>query len=84
MRGTRWQRTMPVSYTHLDVYKRQTLAEAKRYYAEGHFLKGSMGPKIEAAIEYLEKTPHGQTLITNPENIERALNGETGTWIVNE
>ena len=41
-------------------------------------------PKIEAAIEYLEKTPHGQTLITNPENIERALNGETGTWIVNE
>ncbi len=63
---------------------RLTLAEAKRYYAEGHFLKGSMGPKIEAAIEYLEKTPHGQTLITNPENIERALNGETGTWIVNE
>lgn len=63
---------------------RLTLAEARRYYAEGHFLKGSMGPKIEAAIEYLEKTPHGQTLITNPENIERALNGETGTWIVNE
>jgi len=63
---------------------RLTLAEAKRYYAEGHFLKGSMGPKIEAAIAYLEKTPHGQTLITNPENIERALNGQTGTWIVNE
>lgn len=63
---------------------RLTLAEAKRYYAEGHFLKGSMGPKIEAAIEYLEKTPHGKALITNPENIERALAGETGTWIAHE
>ena len=63
---------------------RLTLAEAKRYHAEGHFLKGSMGPKIEAAIEYLEKTPHGQALITNPENIARALAGETGTWIANE
>ncbi len=60
---------------------RLTLDEAKRYYAEGHFLQGSMGPKIEAIIEYLEKTPHGKALITNPQNIERALDGETGTWI---
>ena len=63
---------------------RLTLAETKRYYAEGHFLKGSMGPKIEAAIEYLDKTPHGKALITNPENIERALAGDTGTWIVHQ
>jgi carbamate kinase len=59
---------------------RLTLAEAKRYLAEGHFAKGSMGPKIEAIIRYLE---HGgkQALITNPENIERALEGRTGTRI---
>ena len=60
---------------------RLTLDEAKQYYAEGHFLQGSMGPKIEAIIEYLEKTPHGKALITNPQNIQRALDGETGTWI---
>lgn len=58
-----------------------TLAEAKAYMAEGHFKKGSMLPKIQAIIEYLE---HGgkEALITNPENIERALAGETGTRIV--
>ena len=60
---------------------RMTLAEAKRYLAEGiHFAKGSMAPKIQAIIWYLEAGGK-QALITNPENIGRALNGETGTWI---
>ena len=59
-----------------------TLAEAKQYLAEGtHFAKGSMAPKIQAIIWYLEGGGK-QALITNPENIGRALNGETGTWIV--
>jgi len=58
-----------------------TLAEARRYQAEGHFAKGSMGPKIQAVIWYLERGGK-QALITNPENIGRALAGETGTWIV--
>ncbi|MGB8215033.1 MAG: carbamate kinase [Anaerolineales bacterium] len=59
-----------------------TLAEAKQYLAEGiHFAKGSMAPKIQAVIRYLEAGGK-QALITNPENIGRALNGETGTWIV--
>jgi carbamate kinase len=58
-----------------------TLAEAKAYLAEGiHFAKGSMAPKIQAAIWYLENGGK-QALITNPENIGRALKGETGTWI---
>jgi carbamate kinase len=63
---------------------RMTLAEAKQYMAEGkHFAKGSMSPKIQAIIWFLENG--GKTaLITNPENIGRALKGETGTWIVNE
>ncbi len=60
-----------------------TLAEAKRYLAEGtHFAKGSMAPKIQAIIWFLEANPKGKALITNPDNIGRALKGETGTWIV--
>ncbi len=60
---------------------RLTLAEARRYLQEGHFPAGSMGPKIQAIIEYLEGGGK-QALITNPENIERALRGETGTLVV--
>jgi carbamate kinase len=61
---------------------RMTLEEAKAYLAEGtHFAKGSMAPKIQAIIWYLENGGK-QALITNPENIGRALKGETGTWIV--
>lgn len=59
-----------------------TLAEAKQYLAEGtHFAKGSMAPKIQAIVWFLENGGK-QALITNPENIGRALKGETGTWIV--
>ncbi|HEY3343509.1 MAG TPA: carbamate kinase [Anaerolineaceae bacterium] len=61
---------------------KMTLAEAKQYLAEGtHFAKGSMAPKIQAIIWFLEAGGK-QALITNPENIGRALKGETGTWIV--
>ena len=61
---------------------KMTLAEAKAYLAEGtHFAKGSMAPKIQAVIWYLENGGK-EALITNPENIGRALKGETGTWIV--
>jgi carbamate kinase len=58
-----------------------SLAEARRYLAEGHFAKGSMEPKIRAVIGYLEQGGK-EALITSPENIERALAGETGTRIV--
>ena len=58
-----------------------TLAEAKAYLAEGiHFAKGSMAPKIQAAIKFLERGGH-HVIITDPQNIARALNGETGTHI---
>lgn len=61
---------------------RMSLAEAKKYLAEGtHFAKGSMAPKIQAIIWFLEAGGK-QALITNPENIGRALKGETGTWIM--
>ncbi|MCA9959041.1 MAG: carbamate kinase [Anaerolineales bacterium] len=58
-----------------------TLAEAKEYLAEGtHFAKGSMAPKIEAVVNFLEAGGK-QALITDPANIARALHGETGTFI---
>ncbi len=61
---------------------KMTLAEAKQYLAEGsHFAKGSMAPKIQAIVWFLENGGK-QALITNPENIGRALKGETGTLIV--
>lgn len=56
-----------------------TLSEARQYLAEGrHFKKGSMAPKIQAIIWFLERGGE-RAIVTNPENIERALNGETGT-----
>ena len=60
---------------------RITVSDAKRYYAEDQFDKGSMGPKIQALVDYLEAGGK-EGLITNPENIGRALAGETGTRIV--
>lgn len=65
--------------------ERITLSEAKKYLAEGiHFAKGSMAPKIQAVIWFLEANPQAQALITNPENLGRALKGETGTWVVQD
>ncbi len=59
-----------------------TLAEAKGYLEEGvHFAKGSMAPKIEAIIWFLEAGGK-EAIITTPENIGRALKGESGTRIV--
>jgi carbamate kinase len=58
-----------------------TLPEAKKYCRQGHFPPGSMGPKIRGIINYLENGGK-QALITNPENIERALRGKTGTHIM--
>ncbi len=58
-----------------------THAQAKEYLAQGHFQKGSMGPKVQAIIWYLEAGGK-EALITTPENIEHALAGETGTRFV--
>lgn len=58
-----------------------TVSEAKQYIEEGHFAKGSMLPKIQAIIEYLEAGGK-EALITTPENISAALRGETGTRVI--
>ncbi len=58
---------------------RMTLEEAKQRQAEGiHFDPGSMGPKIQAVIDYLEAGGQ-RAIVTNPENVPRALEGKTGT-----
>jgi carbamate kinase len=61
---------------------RMTIAEAKKYLEEGtHFAKGSMEPKIKAIVRFLESGGK-KAIVTNPQNIGRALRGETGTSIV--
>jgi carbamate kinase len=57
-----------------------TVSEAEKYQEEGHFAKGSMGPKIDSLCYFLR---HGGKagLITTPWNIMKALAHETGTWV---
>ena len=58
-----------------------TLSQARQFLAEGtHFAQGSMAPKIEAIIGYLEKGGR-RAIISSSENLERAMAGETGTHI---
>ena len=58
-----------------------SIDEAKKYIAEGHFAKGSMLPKVEACIEYVENSQNGSALITSLEKAKEALQGKTGTLI---
>lgn len=59
-----------------------TLEEVKHHLdVGGHFLAGSMEPKMRAVVQFLEAGGK-EALITNPENLERAMAGETGTRIV--
>ena len=58
-----------------------TVAEAKQYFAEGQFPPGSMGPKIEASIEFLEKGGE-EVIITDVGLLEEALKGKAGTHIL--
>lgn len=60
--------------------RRATLAEIKQYLQEGHFKPGSMRPKIEAIIQFLEGGGE-KAVITSPENLLKAIKGETGTTI---
>jgi len=58
-----------------------TDVQAKKYQKEGQFQKGSMWPKIRSAIYFLKH--HGEkAIITNIDNVQKALNGEAGTTIV--
>ncbi|TVR23437.1 MAG: carbamate kinase [Anaerolineaceae bacterium] len=58
-----------------------TLAEARRYIDEGHFAQGSMLPKVSAVVDFVQNGGP-QAVITDPQNLTRALRGETGTRIL--
>lgn len=60
---------------------RITADEARQLIKEGHFAQGSMLPKIEAILKYLDCGGKA-ALITDPEHIKDALDGKTGTWVL--
>jgi carbamate kinase len=60
---------------------RMTVSEAKRYLAEGHFLAGSMRPKVEACIRFIEWGGK-RAIISSLDKVLEALEGKTGTHIV--
>jgi carbamate kinase len=60
---------------------RVTVAEAEKHLADGQFPPGSMGPKIEAAIQFVRSSGKG-VLITDVEHVRDAIDGKGGTWIV--
>jgi len=64
--------------------ERVGLGELKRYRDDGEFPTGSMGPKIRAAVEFLEASPDGEVIITSPEKLYNALAGRGGTVIYND
>ncbi len=60
--------------------ERATPDELEGWMAEGHFPQGSMGPKIQAAIEFVRGGGH-EVVITSPERLTDALEGKTGTVV---
>ena len=66
--------------------ERISIGEARKMLVAGQFPPGSMGPKIQAAIDYLEQStgPRSEVIITSSEQIEAALAGKNGTRIVIE
>ncbi|MGC3962721.1 MAG: carbamate kinase [Rhodocyclaceae bacterium] len=58
-----------------------SIAEAEQFMAEGHFGKGSMGPKVEAVLDYVRANPQGEGIVTDIPNMGAALAGEGGSRI---
>jgi carbamate kinase len=65
---------------------RVTKSEIRRYYLEGQFPPGSMGPKVEAAIDFLEgsRRRDASVIICDLEHMADALAGRAGTWITKD
>jgi len=61
---------------------RLTLAQARYYHEQGQFPAGSMGPKIAAAIEFVQANPKNKVIITDVDNLIPAMEGKEGTAIV--
>jgi carbamate kinase len=61
---------------------RITLAQARHYFQQGEFPPGSMGPKMMAAIEFIQAHPQNRVVITDVDNLVEAVEGRAGTQIV--
>lgn len=59
---------------------RMTIKQARQYLSHGHFPEGSMGPKVQAAINFVSATK-GKAVITSLERVEKALKGKAGTTV---
>jgi carbamate kinase len=68
---------------HQKDIDRMTVSEAKAYLGEGHFPPGSMGPKMEAAIDFLEGGGRF-VLVTSPGRMREALSGRDGTLVTRD
>ncbi len=55
--------------------------EARRYIGEGHFAKGSMLPKVQAAVDFAASRPGRTSLITLLAKAKQGIEGSTGTLI---
>lgn len=78
--------SVPFVYRHFEQPNQEavtslTTVQAKELCAQGEFGEGTMLPKIEAAISYLEQNPNGRVLITSLANVKEALKGKSGTVI---
>lgn len=76
----------PKVYAYYGTEKQRPIEEVTRsqmmdYVAEGHFPPGNIGPKVEAAISFVERGGT-RSIITNPENLASAIAGHEGTHIV--
>ncbi len=69
---------MQPGHTEID---RMTVAEALHYSRQGHFPPGTMGPKVEAAVQFLQGGGR-RAIITTPEGVAEALEGRGGTEVV--
>jgi carbamate kinase len=58
-----------------------TVEQALAYAEQGHFGEGSMRPKVEALVGFVQARPAGAGVITSPERLRDALRRTTGTWI---
>lgn len=59
-----------------------TVSQMKEYITQGQFAPGSMLPKVEAAIAFVENKPNAKAIITSLENIDNVLSANAGTQII--
>jgi carbamate kinase len=66
--------------------ERTTGSQMSQWLTEGQFPAGSMGPKVEAAVDFLSRStkPDAKVLITSCERVADALAGKTGTWVTRQ